>query len=269
MSQNFRIAVNNSICITSDAVETKLYNSNMSLHAKKEYCKGSIIMQDQPITFIKPQAVSEYIDLKIMFTDWVSSLALCQDNNVIQILNILHPRVHHKLNLISIYNKLKFNMFESLEGGYHLFGLFSFINHSCAPNSIIIQLENMQFKLVALTDIKAGEEITVDYLGLVFEERQKQLQDRYNFICSCGHCNKPIFRAKFLLKNNVCWNCNSKKPKFRCSKCKVSGYCSIECQKTNWKIHKTACNTICKVLTYDPNDPDIVKGVDIENYKLR
>jgi hypothetical protein len=28
----------------------------------------------------------------------------------------------------------------------------------------------------------------------------------------------------------------------RCSKCKLVWYCSPECQKKNWRIHKIACN---------------------------
>jgi hypothetical protein len=40
-----------------------------------------------------------------------------------------------------------------------------------------------------------------------------------------------------------CTLCNSKcKSKLRCSICKISYYCSIKCQRSNWKIHKLTCN---------------------------
>ena len=41
-----------------------------------------------------------------------------------------------------------------------------------------------------------------------------------------------------------CFHCNtsmSEKPKY-CSACKFACYCSKECQRAHWKVHKRTCN---------------------------
>ncbi|EPY38800.1 MYND finger domain-like protein [Angomonas deanei] len=42
-----------------------------------------------------------------------------------------------------------------------------------------------------------------------------------------------------------CFKCNKEgaggKPLMRCSKCKVAKYCSPECQRADWFIHKKVC----------------------------
>jgi len=50
-------------------------------------------------------------------------------------------------------------------------------------------------------------------------------------------------------KLRLCTNC--KTPSYnlkRCSKCKKKWYCSVECQKKNWKFHKKNCKKIHKTL---------------------
>ena len=38
-----------------------------------------------------------------------------------------------------------------------------------------------------------------------------------------------------------CENCEVK-GKMRCGKCKTARYCSQNCQKTHWKVHKEKCS---------------------------
>jgi hypothetical protein len=40
---------------------------------------------------------------------------------------------------------------------------------------------------------------------------------------------------------NICANCNAPS-KFSCSRCLAIRYCNAECQKTHWKVHKSACD---------------------------
>lgn len=54
----------------------------------------------------------------------------------------------------------------------------------------------------------------------------------------------------------MCRACNAMGPKLlKCSRCKGVYYCSVECQKVDWKDHKTLC------ATHDPIDSDIFKKV--------
>ena len=46
-------------------------------------------------------------------------------------------------------------------------------------------------------------------------------------------------------KRRSCWNCG-KTAINRCTGCKVANYCSIECQKKNWKEHKDECARLKK-----------------------
>jgi len=42
----------------------------------------------------------------------------------------------------------------------------------------------------------------------------------------------------------------------KCSSCKLSRYCSRECQKKAWKTHKASCNTTANMLANLVNDPE-------------
>ena len=47
------------------------------------------------------------------------------------------------------------------------------------------------------------------------------------------------------MSNNTCLRC-SKPAETKCSRCKITYYCSRECQKGNWKQHKSYCKAqIC------------------------
>lgn len=57
-----------------------------------------------------------------------------------------------------------------------------FLNHSCAPNSGIIKMGN-KLLLVAVRNIKRGEEITMDYSTIIAED------DIWEMNCHCGEKN--------------------------------------------------------------------------------
>ncbi len=57
---------------------------------------------------------------------------------------------------------------------------------------------------------------------------------------------------KLLLYNGSCKACGEENAKmYKCSVCLVTRYCSRECQKFDWKVHKLACKTI------KPDDPKV------------
>ena len=73
-----------------------------------------------------------------------------------------------------------------------IFDKLSRFNHSCRPNAVFSWNEVLLHGVIfALSDIKAGEEIFVDYGvgGVTWAERRVSLKRRFNFYCGCEICS--------------------------------------------------------------------------------
>jgi len=72
------------------------------------------------------------------------------------------------------------------------------INHSCRPNAQRSQFRkfNGAFEIMAVSDIKKGEEITIPYTWSVGmknrKTRQEILQNQYHFTCICKFCKMEV-----------------------------------------------------------------------------
>ena len=73
------------------------------------------------------------------------------------------------------------------------------LNHSCNPNTFVIDVRDRQVT-VAARDIEEGEEISQIYLGhfgdTEREKRQRLLMERYHFQCQCEACDKNFPSAQ-------------------------------------------------------------------------
>lgn len=111
------------------------------------------------------------------------------------------------------------------------------INHSCEPNlSWQIGTETGGIMVCkALRNIKTGDELTISYLNPTLldnhspKSRRKILMAERGFFCSCVKCR------------NYCENCQTSNCKSTCARCRSTWYCSSECQKSDWPLHKTLC----------------------------
>ena len=71
-------------------------------------------------------------------------------------------------------------------------------NHSCQPNADSIQMLNNQYQVRAIGNIKAGEEINIDYNEDKFsgfrnrKHRQMSICSKWFFECSCDLCNNDV-----------------------------------------------------------------------------
>lgn len=78
-----------------------------------------------------------------------------------------------------------------------IFELASRINHSCLCNAEWEWNSNEFLALYAWNDLKAGDEITIDYLGLpawemTAKERRLELARDYSFLCRCEACDNEV-----------------------------------------------------------------------------
>lgn len=97
-----------------------------------------------------------------------------------------------------VVSRFKHNslLLKKADNGYVLcvFEIMVNTRHSCQPNAIVEWSQRCQaWRLLSLKDIEKGEKILICYLAGSFlktvEERNKELQDRYSFTCTCPACD--------------------------------------------------------------------------------
>ncbi len=100
----------------------------------------------------------------------------------------------HKLNRVPA---IKRNICFFVGGGYYMcpqsfneISLDFYMNHSCSPNAAT---SGNILEIVALRDIRAGEEITYDY-RTDYNAREQYYRNWWRFKCQCGspNCAKVI-----------------------------------------------------------------------------
>lgn len=74
--------------------------------------------------------------------------------------------------------------------GTGIYLVASLFSHSCVANTSRA-FRNKTLYVLATSDIKAGDEITVTYSSNIFndvEKRREELYNHYGFVCSCARC---------------------------------------------------------------------------------
>lgn len=73
--------------------------------------------------------------------------------------------------------------------------LFCILNEGKTQEQTMEEGEEARISIVALRDIKKGEEITINYLdfeNVPVTERRKLLKQKYLFDCTCERCLKEL-----------------------------------------------------------------------------
>ncbi|XP_054892310.1 histone-lysine N-methyltransferase SMYD3 [Poeciliopsis prolifica] len=109
-----------------------------------------------------------------------------------EVTSALPPSCRDPLSLIA---KVTCNCFTISDGelqevGVGLYPSLSLLNHDCRPNCVMV-FEGERLQLRAVQDIRPKDELTISYIETLCltEERQKQLQEQYHFVCHCQRCN--------------------------------------------------------------------------------
>ena len=141
--------------------------------------------------------------------------------------------------------------------GHGLYPVFSITNHSCISNTRHATRDDT-FCLLAVTDIKAGEEITTSYksssLGSIV--RRPPFKQLWNFDCRCRRCSDPTelgtFASAILCPVSSCrghclpTDCLSYTSAWRCAKCgrEISSDKAIEITEMVQKMCSSAGGSI-------------------------
>ena len=72
---------------------------------------------------------------------------------------------------------------------------------------------------------------------------------------SCSCLDEKYKEVKSVKKMGRCYNLNCHHPDgrverskmFSCTRCGVANYCSVECQRADWKEHKEFCDTSAEI----------------------
>lgn len=113
--------------------------------------------------------------------------------------------------------------------GKAIYPTFSFLSHSCKANARYIVMEDDRLVLRAQVDIKAGEEITIQYISFLFgnTRRRREIHQCWMFECRCERCLDPR-EFGVLLAAHLCQECGGTVlpennilycPVWRCDKC--------------------------------------------------
>ena len=96
---------------------------------------------------------------------------------------------------------LRTNGFDDAEGFANLYELTARMNHSCLPNTVRVSGDaaSQQVRIVAVRQIRAGEEVSVSYLdteaagssgGMPVRQRREYLMKNFGFRCMCLLCRR-------------------------------------------------------------------------------
>lgn len=123
------------------------------------------------------------------------------------------------------------------------------------PGEILIEkIYNIGVVLVKLWKKLRDQEINIIYTINVYKNFPIRLTDNHKLILS-NKSNDKYKKLKklikFLYKNKYkvkekCFACKKKTTLKKCDNCKRVYYCSYECQKEDWILHKKCCNYMKK-----------------------
>jgi hypothetical protein len=145
-----------------------------------------------------------------------------------------------------------------IPNGVAIYPNVSLINHSCRPNCIVVFVKS-KMMVRCIEPIMKDQEITINYTDLSQpgEERRKELQDRYFFLCRCELCEY------YKLKNHV-----DPRSALRCQNPTCSNAIeSPESLELGIEEFTSTCSICSKELHYDVADVEKKISMSLELYE--
>jgi ankyrin repeat protein len=176
-------------------------------------------------------------------------------NNNLEVVNLL-IEYGADVNMTKRYNECPLS--NAAQFGY-LPIVRTLINHGANVNNLESRLETSPLYLatqnnhldVVIELVKAGANISQsnkEHRRPILIAMHKRNYLIVNYLLSCGEslgtCNiSPHIKILKELKKCSYVDCTNKRES-TCSACTVQGYCSRECQKLDWPIHKNVCKLL-------------------------
>jgi hypothetical protein len=110
-------------------------------------------------------------------------------------------------------------------------------------NTTMLEYDNHLFSLLAVESSKLL--MKINQLPLYSFDIQITTMKKLSDIFGCHVLNFWKLIRTNLKKNRTCTECQSKLKKKRCcADCNLISYCSRECQRKNWKMHRPFCESM-------------------------
>ena len=100
---------------------------------------------------------------------------------------------------------------------------------ACGSNSDLVSSENPTLSPAADPDLLNEQAILREFLDTIdSDDRDDDVSSVYSV---CSNCKHPAKKGEDLK---------------RCSRCHITRYCSVECQRKDWDFHRFACAVVAK-----------------------
>jgi hypothetical protein len=148
--------------------------------------KGTKIWSEKPLLAIDEEPSKDYAQADAQMSSLLAGLSLEAQSEVLAFHNA------HVDMLPELSGIMQTNGFTLDDGRVALFSRACMLNHSCRPTiEAEFNLNTSEMNIVAVRDLKPGEELLNDYLHTLdtYETRQLELKFVYGFTCDCVVCS--------------------------------------------------------------------------------
>ncbi|KAK3314537.1 hypothetical protein B0H66DRAFT_593257 [Apodospora peruviana] len=175
-----------------EAIDRPALGVGLFVKPEHRYFAGETIMVDYP-TLVLPSGAVDSVDLNLLNNlRWKALLQLSKETRA-RTRGLAQSKGGYMDEIVNVFDTNAFT--HEKAGDLHdiIFAKAARMNHNCLPNAFTrTNHSSFAMEVIALRDIRDGEEITISYLDASTEstskERRNKLSSDWNFDCGCSIC---------------------------------------------------------------------------------